>query len=135
MNQCHLHHIHLFCENISVTIKWWQENLDATICFDGAMGGSRNVFMRVGEGRLHLYDQKPKGISKSAIHHVGIRVDDINKVVSNMKSNGVSFRNAIRYFDGWAYVMCLAPDSVLLEIFEVSGTLNDKDLDEYFSDL
>ena len=134
MGEEHLHHVHIFSMDISESINWWKKNLSAEICFDGVMGGSRNVFMRVGEGRLHFYDQKPKSFVSGTIHHLGIRVKNVKETVSRMKNNGVEFRNSVRSFDGWAYSMCAAPDNILLELFEVSAHINNNDLKKYFSD-
>ncbi|MBR71732.1 MAG: hypothetical protein CMM30_02175 [Rhodospirillaceae bacterium] len=134
MGEGHFHHVHIFCTDISKSIDWWQTNFSAEICFDDIMGGSRNVFVRVGEGRLHFYDQAPKTFATGTIHHLGIRVENLGETVLMMKNNGVEFRNPIRSFDGWAYSMCLAPDNILLELFEVSNEIKDPKLLNYFSD-
>ena len=52
----HVRHVHLFTRNIDATVAWWQEMLDGVVAFDGDFDGSRNVFMRVGEGRIHFSD-------------------------------------------------------------------------------
>ena len=134
MNHSHLHHAHIFSSDISKSLEWWKSNFDAVIYFDGEMGGSRNIFIKVGEGRLHLYDQQPRGLDFNAIHHLGIRVLNIDEAVLRMRDNGVNFRNSVRRFEGWSYIMCSAPDNILLEVFEVSGNLENKNLREYFSD-
>ena len=43
-----LHHVHIFASDVSTTLHWWQENLDAVVSYDGDFGGARNVFMMVG---------------------------------------------------------------------------------------
>ena len=35
-----------------------------------------------------------------------------------LKAAGVPFRSEIREFGTWRYIMCAAPDDVLLELFE-----------------
>ncbi|MDE0382194.1 MAG: hypothetical protein OXI20_23410, partial [Rhodospirillales bacterium] len=84
----------------------------------GVLAGSRNVFMRIGSGGLHLYDQPPRDTGRGAVHHIGIRSDDLRALVGRLKAAGVPFRSDIREFGTWRYIMCAAPDDVLLELFE-----------------
>ena len=130
----HLHHVHLFTEDIDKTIAWWRDMLGGKVAFDGDFGGARNVFMRVGSGRLHLYDQKPRNTGNGAIHHVGIRTDDLATLEQRLRAAGVEFRSGIRDFGVWKYLMCPAPDDVLLELFEVDTDQLDGDAARYFSD-
>jgi len=130
----HLHHIHLFCSDLSATVRWWSEMLDATVEFDGDFGGARNVFLRVGAGRLHLYDQPPRDRQRSAVHHVGIRTDDLPGLVERMISRGAAFRTGIREFGAWRYIMAEAPDGVLLELFQVDAARLGGAAGRYFAD-
>ena len=114
-----LHHVHLFAGDLDATIAWWRGMLDAEVAFDGEFGGARNAFLRVGGGRLHLYDQPPREGGGGAIHHVGIRVEDLRALVARMQAKGIAFRNEVREFGWWRYIMCAAPDGVLLELFEI----------------
>jgi hypothetical protein len=41
--------------------------LGAEVYFDGDFGGARNVFMKIGAGRLHLYSQQPRDDGRGAI--------------------------------------------------------------------
>ena len=115
----HVHHVHLFTEDADATIAWWTEKLGGVVAYDGEFGGSRNVFMRVGEGRIHFYDQRPRNVGKGAVHHVGVRSDDLCALHRRLLAQGVEFRSDIREFGNWRYIMCMAPDNVLLELFEV----------------
>ncbi len=130
----HLHHVHLFTEDIDQTIAWWRDMLGGEVAFDGDFGGARNVFMRVGSGRLHLYDQRPRDHGKGAVHHVGIRTDDLVSLEQRLREAGVQFRSGIRDFGAWKYLMCPAPDNVLLELFEVDTDQLGGDAARYFSD-
>lgn len=132
MAQAHLHHVHLFCRDIDATISWWTEMLGAMVAYDGTVAGQRNVFMTVGEGRLHLYDQAPRGDRGGAIHHVGIRTDDLHGLVARMKGRGVAFRSDIREYGAWRYIMAAAPDDVLLELFEWDASDMEPELLAYF---
>ena len=130
----HFHHAHLFTEDIERTIAWWRDMLGGEVKYDGEFGGARNVFLRVGSGRIHLYDQKPRDRGKGAVHHLGIRTDDLAALERRLRDAGVEFRSAIRDFGAWKYLMCSAPDNVLLELFEVDSDRLDGDAARYFSD-
>ena len=128
-----LHHVHIFASNASVTVEWWQRNLGAVVSYDGEFGGARNIFMKVGLGRINIYDQQPRGTSSGAYHHVGIRVEGLADLRDRMTANGVDFRSDIREFGNWRYLMCSAPDNVLLELFEVDIDDMSPELADFFN--
>jgi catechol 2,3-dioxygenase-like lactoylglutathione lyase family enzyme len=130
----HVHHTHLFCSDIDATIAWWCDMLGAEVAFDGDFGGARNVVLRVGSGRLHLYDQAPRDEGKGAVHHIGIRTDDLEALEARLRAKGVAFRSGIRDFEAWKYIMCPAPDGVLLELFQADPEKLGGDAGRYFSD-
>ena len=115
----HFHHAHLFASNIDASLKFYQEMFGAEILADVIMAGARNVFVAVGQGRLHFYDQPAKDQGRGAIHHLGIQTDDLEALVAHMKSKGFPFRKEIADFGFWKYIMVLAPDNVLLELFQI----------------
>ena len=123
-----LHHAHIFASDITATVTWWQTMLGAEVVFDGDFGGVRNVFLRVGEGRLHIYDQWQNGLERGPVHHLGVHCDDLLNLVSTMKAKGVVFRSDVREFENWRYIMCAAPDNLLLELFQVDADLMPREL-------
>lgn len=129
----HLHHVHVFASDVEATVAWWREKLGAEVVFDGDFGGARNVFLRVGTGRLHVYDQPPRGAPGGAWHHVGIRTDDLPALYRHLVAEGVPFRSGVREFGSWRYVMCAAPDGVLLELFEIDTAKMPPALARYFA--
>lgn len=131
--QADLHHVHLFASNLDAAIAWWRDMLHGEVAFDGDFGGSRNVFMKVGKGRLHLYEQQPRGTPAGAVHHVGIQCKDLPALVQHMKAMGMEFRSDIREFGNWRYIMAAAPDNVLLELFEIDTDDMPEQLATYFS--
>ena len=128
-----LHHAHIFASDLEATVSWWQIMLGAEVVFDGDFGGARNVFLRVGEGRLHIYNQWQKGLDKGVVHHLGIHCDDLLTQVATMKTKGVEFRSDVREFGNWRYIMCAAPDNVLLELFQADADLMPPELAAYLS--
>ncbi|MBP1712082.1 MAG: hypothetical protein H6Q42_285 [Deltaproteobacteria bacterium] len=117
--QSHVHHTHLFSSNLDTALKFYQEMFGAEILADLDMAGVRNVFIAVGKGRLHFYDQPPRDEGRGAIHHLGIQTDDLEALVAHMKTKGLIFRKAISDFGFWKYVMIQAPDNVLIELFQI----------------
>ena len=128
-----LHHAHIFASDITATVAWWRTMLGGEVVFDGDFGGARNVFMRVGDGRLHIYDQRPLGGSHGAVHHLGICCDDLPEKMAEMQAKGVIFRSDIREFGNWRYIMCAAPDDVLLELFQADADLTPPELAAYLA--
>ena len=112
------HHAHLFCSDIEATLDWWRRHMGARVFFDEVLAGARNVFIAVGSGRLHLYDQAPRDAGRGAVHHLGIRVKGLVEVWPRLEAAGITSRGGLREHGHWRYVMVTAPDHVLLELFE-----------------
>jgi len=115
----HIHHVHIFASDLNKSIKFYEEAFDGKIVLDVELAGARNVFMRIGNGRMHFYDQSPKFSGRGSIHHFGIQTDDIEGVVNKLKSMGVIFTKNITDAGFWKYIMVPAPDDILIELFEV----------------
>jgi catechol 2,3-dioxygenase-like lactoylglutathione lyase family enzyme len=113
-----LHHAHLFASNIEATVEWWCQRMRAKVLFDNELAGTRNVFLAVGTGRLHIYDQAPKDRGRGTIHHLDIKVSNLGDIWRHLQAQGVTSPNGLREHDGSRYVMISAPDDVLLELFE-----------------
>jgi hypothetical protein len=88
--------------------------------------------MRIGSGRLHFYDQSPKTPGKGSIHHFGIQSDDIEGMVSKLKSGGIVFKKGIADLGFWKYIMVPAPDEILIELFQVDKTKLPPQYADYF---
>jgi catechol 2,3-dioxygenase-like lactoylglutathione lyase family enzyme len=130
----HLHHVHLFSQDLTKAIAWYKRALGAEVCYDGDFGGSRNVFMKIGAGRIHLYSQAPRDNGRGAVHHIGIRTTDLASLHSRLIEMGVMFRSGVREFGTWRYIMCPALDDVLLELFEIDTASMPSELARYFGD-
>lgn len=57
---CHIHHVHIFASNIEKSIRFYVDFFGGKVVLDEKLAGAHNVFIRIGSGRLHLYDQPPK---------------------------------------------------------------------------
>jgi len=111
--------VHIFASNIEKSIKFYEEFFGGEIILDAELAGARNVFIKIGNGRLHLYDQAPKSPGKGSIHHFGIQTDDIEGALSKLRSGGVVLKKGITDLGFWKYVMVPAPDEILIELFQV----------------
>jgi catechol 2,3-dioxygenase-like lactoylglutathione lyase family enzyme len=116
--QVRLHHIHIFASDMDRTLKFWQEMFGAEILFDKEIAGARNVMIAIGSGRLNIYDQPPKEGRGGAYHHLGIQTDDLDALIKYMKGRGFQFKNDVKDFGDGRYMMAMAPDDILLELFE-----------------
>ena len=128
----HLHHVHIFASDINASVRFYEHFFGGRVILDTDMAGARNVFMRIGNGRLHFYDQAPKNPGRASIHHFGIQTDDIQSIVDKMKSEGIVFRKDITDFGFWKYIMVPAPDDILIELFEVDKSSIPPQLRDYF---
>ncbi len=128
----HIHHVHIFASDLNKTIKFYEDFFGGKIVLDRELAGARNVFMRVGNGRIHFYDQAPRLSGRGSIHHFGIQTDDIEGVVSKMKSKGVVFKKDIADAGFWKYIMVPAPDDILIELFEVDKNQISSEFLSYF---
>ena len=86
-----LHHVHLFSQDLDATVAWYRCVFDAEVYYDGDFGGSRNVFMKIASGRIHLYAQPPRNNGKGSIHHIGIRTNDLTGLRDRLLQMGVRF--------------------------------------------
>lgn len=128
----HIHHVHLFAADLEKSIAFYRECFSGTVVLDIELAGARNVFMRVGKGRLHLYDQPPGFSGRGSIHHFGIQTDHIEGLVENLKRRGVPLKKDITDAGFWKYIMVPAPDNILIELFEVDKKQIPPELQDYF---
>jgi catechol 2,3-dioxygenase-like lactoylglutathione lyase family enzyme len=112
-----LHHTHLFASDVEASIAFWRQHFGATVVLDTGFAGARNVFLRLGEGRLHLYAQPPKHAGAGTVHHLGIETDELDALVVRLKAAGISVTEVRRHVEG-DYAMAEAPDGLLLELFQ-----------------
>jgi catechol 2,3-dioxygenase-like lactoylglutathione lyase family enzyme len=127
-----LHHTHLFATDIDASLKFYSEWFGARVIWDGIFSGARNVYVQIGGGRLHFYDQPPRGNGKNAFHHLGFQVDDLDELYNRMKRAGFPLRQPVKRFPEGAYLMVEAPDGVLLELFETPPEQKKKQFGSYF---
>ena len=112
-----LHHVHLMASDVEATIAFWREHFSAEVMLDTEFAGARNVFLRVGQGRLHLYAQPPKHQGPATVHHLGVEADELEALVARLRASGVSVTD-VRRHPAASYAMAKGPDGLLLELFQ-----------------
>jgi predicted enzyme related to lactoylglutathione lyase len=123
-----LHHAHLMASDLDVALAFYIEHFDGEIVADLEFAGARNVFMRIGSGALHFYDQPPN--QRGPVNHLGMCVDDLDECVAELAAAGHEPRPTVDTGMG-RYAMVEAPDGILLEVFEPPPGL-DPELRYYF---
>ena len=128
----HVHHVHLFASDIEKSLAFYKNFFGGIVVLDMEIAGARNVFMKVGTGRIHFYDQPPKMSGRGSIHHFGIQTDDVERDYQRMKSQGVEFNKTVVDLAFMKYIMVPAPDNVLIELFEVNKAAIPAEYHDYF---
>jgi len=113
-----LDHAHIFSSDVAATVAFFRSMLGASVVWDEEAAGVRNVRLRIGRGFIQIYDQPPKTARGGVVHHLGIETDDLDALVGSMKARGFRFRNPIREFPSFRYVMVAGPDGLLIELFQ-----------------
>ena len=116
-----LHHVHLVTNDVPGICAFYMENFGAEKVFDDLIDGDRNIFLKIGDGRLHLFESKsapPAG--KNAFHHLGMMVTELPGVVERLKANGVAVSD-ITTVPGGRFAIAMGPDNVKIELFEVTS--------------
>jgi catechol 2,3-dioxygenase-like lactoylglutathione lyase family enzyme len=119
--QLDLDHPHVFASDIDATVKWWTEMLGAKVVFDVEFMGVRNVRMTVGRGAIIFMAQAPKVVGPGSVHHLGIATDDLAGLVASLEAKGVKLYQPIIEAGTLKIALVVAPDEVMLELFEASG--------------
>ena len=114
-----LQHTHIFASDIEDTLRFWKDMFSPEVLFDMDIAGARNVMIGIGTGRINIYAQPPREGRGGAYHHLGIQTDDMDALIKHMVSKGFQFRGQVKDYGFMKYMMAMAPDNILLEIFQV----------------
>ena len=123
-----LHHTHLMSADVEAAVRFYAEHFGGEVVADLEFAGARNVFMRVGRGAIHFYDQPPN--RRGPVNHLGMCVDDLDGCVAELEAAGLRPRPIVDTGMG-RYSMVEGPDGVLLEVFEPPAGLDER-MRDYF---
>ncbi len=122
------HHIHLTSPDPLKTAQFYEDMFDAErVNTREAPNGSVSVDLNLGGVMILIMpqsaDAKTLSTARGAIsglEHIGIRTDDMDTTVANLKANGVKFRDEILDFrPGVRIAFFWAPEDVLVELVEI----------------
>lgn len=121
MPDINLHHLHLVTNDVTAFCDFYTANFGAQIVFDDLIDGDRNIFLKIGTGRIHLFESRSTPPNeRNAFHHLGMMVNDLDTVVERLSANGVPVSKITRT-PGGGFAMAMAPDNVKIELFEVKS--------------
>jgi catechol 2,3-dioxygenase-like lactoylglutathione lyase family enzyme len=127
-----IHHVHIFASDLARSVEFYKKAFGGEVVLDVDVAGARNVFMKIGKGKLHFYDQSPKYSGRGSIHHFGIQTDNLEEGYAKVRDMGVPFTKGITDLGYMKYVMVPAPDNILIEYFEVTRENIPPELSDYF---
>jgi lactoylglutathione lyase len=126
MTKFTIDHIHLVSADATKAAKWYQAAFGAKIIKvpkfpDGrdraevSLGGFR-VLIRSPRGESQSEEDIP--MTRRGLEHFGIRVDDIDAVVSQLKDKGVKLveETKLSQPSGYKIAFVMGPDNVLIEL-------------------
>jgi lactoylglutathione lyase len=122
------HHIHLTSPDPAKTARFYQDIFDAEqVRKTENPDGSVSVDLNLGGVMILVMPQsaEAKTVSTergaiSGLEHIGIRTDDMDTTVANLKANGVKFRDEVIDFrPGVRIAFFWAPEDVLVELVEI----------------
>ena len=120
------HHIHLASPDPQKTARFYEDMFNAEIANTRELPAGRvTVELNLG-GSMVLIMQRPAeteaapSAASSGLDHFGLRTDDMETTVSNLKGKGVEFRGEITELGPRMKIAFFwAPDNVLIELVEV----------------
>ena len=116
-----LHHVHLVTADIRGFCDFFTTQFDAEVVFDDTIDGDRNVFLRIGYGRIHLFESKnAPAHHRNLFHHIGLLIEDLNALVHRLRAGGRDVTD-ITAVPGGGFAMVTGPDGLLIELFEVTS--------------
>lgn len=117
------HHIHLHSPDPVKTAEFYQEALNAEMV-SKTEPDDRNarVELKLGGTRVLIMKGTPAAepVAGASLDHLGLRTDDMDASVAELKAHGARFRGEIIDFaPGVRIAFFWAPENVLVELVEV----------------
>ena len=120
------HHIHLASPDPQETAKFYKDMFNAEIVNTRELPDGRvTVELNLG-GSIVLIMQRPSETepapsgASSGLDHFGLRTDDLETTVANLKGKGMQFRSEITELGARMKIAFFwAPDNVLIELVEI----------------
>ncbi len=120
------HHVHLHSPDPVKTAEFYQEALNAEmVSKTEPADGNARVELKLGGTRVLIMKQAvadgpAPSPAPTGLDHLGLRTDDLDASVAELKAHGAKFRNEIIDFaPGVRIAFFWAPENVLVELVEV----------------
>jgi lactoylglutathione lyase len=121
---CQLDHIHLLSEDLEAAAGFYQTHFGATLCTPlGPHGDVPGISVALDGVEIRIRGHRPTDPEGpgNALHHIGIRVDDLDVFSAGLERAGVEFTKkpgpgAV----GIRTSFIKAPDGVLIELADES---------------
>ena len=122
-------HVHLFSPDPRKAAKFYQDMFQATLVSNNKDdAGNIRVVLKMGDTRILIFNSKaragldPKTEPYYGINHFGIRTDNLEAAVAELKKKGVHFTDEIRVAASGSKISFLtAPDNVRIELLETGA--------------
>ena len=123
-------HIHLYSPDPLKTARFYEDMFNARrVGAREIAPGIHSVELSLSGSRILIIQQSAEAKtvstargSVSGLEHFGIKTDDIETAVKDLKAKGVKFRDEIREIrPGVKICFCWAPEDVLIELLEVKA--------------
>lgn len=123
-------HIHIYASDPAATLSFYERNLGAErVGAIPASGGRSNQFLILG-GQYIAVSEFPAGMEPAAapgvgdgamkngfgISHLGLNVDDLDRVIARLVSDGVDVHSDVNESGPIRFVYFTAPDGVVIEL-------------------
>ena len=118
-------HIHVFCSDLAATERWFTEGLGAELVERRDSRGVPGVVLRLGGAQVLLRparageDLAPAGARHFGADHFGLRVDDVDATVEELRRRGVEIE-----VEPWDFrpesriAFVKGPDNVRIELVQ-----------------
>ncbi len=121
-------HIHLVSPDPEKTAQFYERMFNAKrVATTKLADGRTSVALDLNGSRILVIERQaqaepaPSGAGYG-LEHFGLRTDDLEAAVAELKANGVQFRDEIRVIGAGIKIAFLwAPENVLVELLERSG--------------
>ncbi len=119
-------HVHLKASNLDETISFYKKNFNAEQKFSREIKGMSIIGMDINGMTLFISDaaegENPKpgnADPQFGIIHFGLRCDNLEQKIAELKNNGVEFTMDLTEIDGSTKIAFIkGPDEVLIELLQ-----------------
>ena len=91
-----VHHTHLMASDLDASLEFYRRWFDAVVVADFDYAGARNVFVAIGSGRLHFYDQAPRSTERNAVNHIGLVIEGLDALAAAMTNAGIELPKGLQ---------------------------------------